>query len=453
MDAIEKREKMLNTKIPKLVLSMSIPTVISQLITVIYNTADTYFVSHISTSASAAVGISFSLQSIIQAIGFGCAMGAGTIISIALGKKDKTKASSTLSSSLFMALILGILMEAIGLIFLRPLMKLLGAIDTNIDLCISYSKYILIASPFFTMQFVLNNILRSEGNATYSMVGITSGGILNMILDPILIFKLSLGIEGAAIATMISQIFSFIVLLIMTLKKSILDLKIRYISLHIKDYLNIISTGVPTIFRQGLGSVSTALLNNSINIYGDAAIAAISIANKVYMLIRNIVIGVGQGFQPIAGYNYGAKRYKRVKKTFLFTSFIGTITCIVFTIFVFIFKKNIITFFRDDPEVIKYGVIGLNFYLFSIPFLALSTFINQLYQSLGYKVIATLLASLRQGIFYIPLIFILRSLYKVNGILSVQSISDILTFIVSIPFLIYFFKKYLNKEDEIKEIR
>jgi len=445
MELIDRRKKMLETSIPKLILFLSIPTVLSQLTTVIYNAVDTYYVSKISTEASAAVGIVYSLQSIIQAVGYGFAMGGGTLVSLRLGQKKSDDANKYASTAFFSSIIFGLIILILGLLFLKPLMFLLGATSETITDSMCYAKYMLISAPIFCGQFVLNNIIRSEGESTYAMIGITVGGILNIILDPIFIFNMDLGIEGAAIATSISQFISFLILLYIALKKSIVKINHKYVSNNINDYTLIITTGIPTVFRQGMGSVSTALLNNQAKIYGPPAVAAISIVNKVYMLIRNIVLGVGQGFQPVAGFNYGAGQKKRVKKAFNFTSLIGTITCLLFALTVFIFRTEIITIFRNDPEVVRIGEIGLIFYSLSIPILGFSTYINQMYQCLGFKVRATFLAVCRQGIFYIPLILILPIYYGLNGILAVQSIADILTCLISIPFLIYFNKTYLNE--------
>jgi putative MATE family efflux protein len=278
---------MMETPIPRLVLALALPTVISMLITVIYNTADTYFVSQINKSASAAVGAVFSVMSLIQAVGFGFAMGAGSLVSLKLGEKDRGAADRYASSAFFAALLLGGVVGGIGLLFLTPMLKLLGCSETMMPYAIPYARCILIAAPLSCSTFVLNNTLRSEGHSLFSMIGMSTGGILNLILDPILIFGCKMGTGGAALATAISQCVSFIILLSMfLLKKSEVNLQIRNVSRHFEDYKKIVLTGLPTVCRQGLGSVASAALNIQAVVYGDAAVAAITIANKVYMLVR-----------------------------------------------------------------------------------------------------------------------------------------------------------------------
>ena len=308
----EQYAKMLNMPMPKLITSLAVPTTVSQLITTVYNITDTYFVSHIGTSATAAVGIVFALMSIIQAVGFGIGMGANSIISRCLGEKDEDRASRCANSALLAAFVFGLLLMAAGLPTLRRLMLLLGSTKTILPYSCGYGKYILIGAPVMCTEFVLNNILRSEGQAMLAMWGLVTGSILNIFLEPVFIFVLHLGIAGAAVATIISQFVSFVVLVVFFLRgKSIIKLNVKFISKEKADYILILRTGFPTICRQMLGSLSAALMNIQSAAYGDSAVAAVTIANKVYMFIRNIVIGIGQGFQPVAGYNYGAKNNRR----------------------------------------------------------------------------------------------------------------------------------------------
>ena len=446
--AEDQHRYMTETPVPKLVVSLGIPTVFNQLITVIYNTADTYFVSAIGTSAAAASGVVFSVMSIIQAFGFGIAMGAGSLVSIRLGEKRDKDAEVIASSGFAAAVLLGAAVAAFGLTFLKPLMTVLGATETMLPYACDYAEYIFISAPLMCGSFVLGNILRSEGEAKFAAFGLCIGGILNMLLDPLLIFTLGLGISGAAIATAISQTVGFIILFAAFLNgKSVVRLSRKSVSTRFSTYYEIISTGIPTVFRQGLGSVSSALLNRQASIYGDAAVAAVTIATKVYVLIRNIVIGIGQGFQPVAGYNFGAGDKKRTGQSFKFAALIGTAVCIVFSILTFIFSKQIIMVFRDDPEVIKAGTQMLRFFALAVPFLSYSTFVNQLYQCLGFKKSATLLASCRQGIFFIPLLYILTHFFGFTGIELTQTVSDLLFFAVSIPFQAVFFKMFLNEKE------
>ena len=449
VDSEARHKLMTEAPMTGLLLSMAIPTVFSQLITVIYNTADTYFVSKLNNSASAAVGVVFSLMSLIQALGFGLSMGANNIISRKLGEKKNDEAAVYANSALFATVAVGFILMAVGLPNLKWLMRILGSTETMLPYSCDYATYILIAAPVMCASFMLNNLLRAEGSAIPSMIGLCAGGILNIFLDPLFIFTFDLGISGAAIATVTGQLVSFIVLLVFYLKgKSIIKLNWRKISRRPYEYFMICKVGFPTICRQGMASIASALLNNAAGVYGDAAVAAVTIANKVYLLVRNIIIGLGQGFQPIAGYNYGAGIKKRVRRVMDLSCIIGTAFCVICAAVIALFAGEIISWFRDDPDVIFIGKKALYFACAVMPFMAYSTFVNQLYQCLGFTVSATLLASCRQGIFFIPIVLILPHYVGITGVQSVQPISDFLTFLVSIPFHVWFYKKILpvNKE-------
>ena len=439
---------MLTEPIGKLLFKKAAPTVLIQLITVIYNTADTYFVAKIDTGASAAVGVVFSLMAIIQATGGSIGMGATSLISPMLGQKRVDDASTVGTSAALMSVIAGALIGALGLVFLRPLVSLIGARGEVIPYAEDYARFILIGAPFMTTAFVLNSVLRSEGQAVYSMIAMISGGILNLFIDPLLIFGFGMGIAGAALATMISQMTSFFIMAIIFLRdRSIVRLRPKYIGKKPSVYLHIVRMGVPTLFRQGMASLSSALLNIMAAPYGAAAVAAISIANKLYMLVRHIVLGIGQGFQPIAGYCFGAKRYSRMKKVFWVATGAATVICLSIALAVYFFREPIMVWFRDDPAVVEAGSAMLRFLCVTIPLLGFSTYVNQLYQSLGFAVGATFLASCRQGIFFVPLVFLLPAAFGLTGIEAVQAAADLLTFVISIPFLIYFFRKHLSAPD------
>lgn len=445
----EQHKLMTETPVNRLVISMSVPAVASQLMTVIYNTADTWFVSKIGTSASAAVGVVFSMMSIIQAFGFGIGMGTGSLISLNLGEKKNEEAEFYASSGLAASFILGAIVGIFGLIFLKPLMLLLGSTETMLPYSCSYAKYIFLSAPVMCSSFVMNNIIRAEGDAVYGMFGLCIGGLINIALDPLFIFVLDMGIGGAAIATALSHLIGFIILLIPFLNgRSIVRIGFRKIDKSYKRYLKIVTTGIPTVFRQSLGSVSTALLNRKARIYGDAAVAAITIANKIFVLVRNMIIGFGQGFMPVAGYNFGNGNRKRTKEAFRFSTVLGSCVCICSAILISRFPGEIIQFFRDDPEVVEIGTLALKFCCAVMPFMAYSTFINQLYQCLGFKLPATVLASCRQGIFFIPSLFILTHYLGLKGVQMAQPMGDLLTFVISIPFGIYFIKKQLAEGEK-----
>ena len=444
----EQHHRMLHTPMPKLILSLAAPTVASQLISIIYNTADTYFVSQISTSASAAVGVVFSLQSIIQAYGFGVAMGASSLISLRLGEKRDREANGYAASGFFAEFVGGVLMLLFGLLFLEPLMRILGATETMLPHAKAYGRIILMGAPIMCCSFILNSILRSEGAATAAMIGLCSGGILNIALDPLFIFTFGMGTAGAAIATVASQCVSLAVLAAAFARgESIVRLHPRDISHRLRDYGQIIAVGFPTIARQGMASLASALLNLQAGVYSDAAVAALTISNKIYLLVRSVVIGIGQGFQPVAGYNYGAGDRKRTREAFTFATKLGTVVCIFAGCIIAAFAAPIMGWFRADEQVVSIGRTALLYACAVMPFMAYSTFVNQLYQCLGYKVPATVLASLRQGICYLPLIFLLPHLFGLSGVQAAQPASDLATFFICIPFQIMFFRKHLRDEE------
>ena len=438
-------KRMMQTPIPRLVTSMAIPTVIGMLITVIYNTADTYFVSQINKSASAAVGAVYSIMALIQALGYGLGVGAGSLISRKLGAKENDKASQYASSAFFAAVVVGSVIMIAGLSVLEPFLCILGCTDTMMPYALPYAKFILLAAPVNCATFVLNNTLRSEGYSKFAMIGVTAGGILNVILDPFFIFTLKMGTGGAALATMISQFVSFSILFCIFLSgKSIAKISFKFVSHRFEDYRMIITTGIPTICRQGLGSVATAVLNiQAIGYGGDAAGAALTIANKIYVLVRNISIGLGQGFQPVAGYNYGAGNRKRTWDSFVFATKVGTVICLCFATVSAIFAKPIMWWFCDDAEVARIGIETIYLSSIAMPFLAFSTYVNQLYQGLGFRGQATFLASCRQGIFFLPAVLILPLWLGCFGVEASQPFADVCTFVVSIPFIIRFYKKYI----------
>ncbi len=439
-------KRMTEESVTKLVITLSLPTVLSQMITSLYNMADTFFVTRLGESAVGGVSVVYAVQSVIQAVGFGLAMGAGSLVSRKLGEKDNASADKYASCAFFSAFIFGLLLTAAGLANLDGMLTLLGSTETILPYASSYAFIILIGAPAMCSSFVLNNILRAEGKAIFSMVGLTAGGVLNIILDPIFIFKFNLGVAGAALATVLSQCISFIILISFYISgKSIVKLSVRKLSRQAADYILVIKTGLPTVFRQGLGSLATTLLNVQARFYGDAAIAAVGIANKIYMLLRNFVLGIGHGFQPVAGYNYGAKKPKRVKKAFWVATAVGTAVAMLASAVLLLLSKQIIEIFNpDNSAVAEICERMLVFMGCALPFLGYSTYVNQLYQSLGFVKGATFLASCRQGIFFVPLIFLLPRIIGLDGILSVQAISDVLTFLVSILFNIHFLKNRLE---------
>ncbi len=454
-DIIEKKatltqyDKMTKTPVPKLIIQLGIPTIISMLITNIYNTADTYFVNKIGTSAGGAVGVVFSLMAILQAFGFMFGHGAGSIISRKLGEKDKETASKIASTSFFLSILVGIVIGVVGILFLTPFMKLLGSTDTILPYARQYGFFILLGAPFMTASCVLNNVLRYEGRAIYAMVGLTIGGVLNMLGDPFFMFVLKLDVIGAGLATALSQVISFLILLFVFLRgKTESKISIRLVTQDIKDVVSIIKNGFPSLIRQGLGSVSTMLLNHQAAFYGDIAVNAMSIVNRISMLIFSVGLGLGQGFQPVAAFNYGAKKYSRVKKGFYFTALAGEVMLGSFALVAIFAAKDVIAIFNSDVDVIKIGMYALIFQSIACFFQPLSVCANMMFQSVGESSKATMLASLRSGVCYIPLILILPSVIGLLGIQISQMIADIITFAISTPLAIMFLSKLKEDEDE-----
>lgn len=445
-------DKMVNTPIWKLITKLSIPTVISMLITSIYNMADTFFVSQISTEASAAVGIVFPVMSIIQACGFTLGMGSGSLLSIKLGERKNDDASTISSTAFYFALGFGILITIFGNTFSSTFLKLVGASDAVLPYAQDYARYIFFGAPFMCASFVLNNDLRSEGKAFFSMVALTSGGILNMILDPIFIFVFDWGISGAAIATLISQFISFCILISWYIrKKAICSLSIKYFSKSPKVLGQIVATGIPSLARQGMASISSILLNTAAGTYGgDAGIAAMSIVTKICMFIASIMIGIGQGFSPVSGYNYGAKRYDRVKKAWAFMVVSGFCLMSVLTLGCVIFAPQILRFFRDDDLVVQVGTVALRWQAAFMPFHPLIVGTNMLMQSTRHVKQATFLSLNRQGIFFIPAVIFLPYFFGLFGVEISQFVADFLSVLTAIPFLIIFLRKLTKMQKEIE---
>ena len=430
-------------KIPKLIVSLGIPTTISMLITTLYNLADTYFVSSLGTSQSGAVGVVFAMMAILQAFGFMYGQGAGSIISRKLGAGDEKEADKIGTLAFAMAIITGVVIMAAGLIFIRPFMRLLGSTDTILEYAVSYAGCVLIAAPFMICSNVLNNILRYEGKAAIAMVGLFSGAFLNIIGDPILIYGCKLGIVGAGISTAVSQTIGFLILLYMFLSgKSKTTLSIKYLEFNISKIVDICATGLPSLIRQGMASVSTMILNfYAAKFGGDAAVAAMSIVGRVNFFAFAVGLGLGQGFQPVAAFNYGARDYKRVKEGFYFTWFVSQILIVLFMVAGIPYSGQIISFFRDDPAVISIGTFALRVQLFTLILCPFQVCSNMLLQSTGQKFAASFLSLLKNGLYFIPAMIILASCFKITGVQIAQPISDVLTTLTSIPFAISFLRK------------
>jgi len=439
MNQEEKVTYMTTQPVKGLVCEMAVPTIISMLVTSFYNMADTFFVGKINTQATAAVGVVFSVMALIQALGFFFGHGSGNFISRRLGARDYDSANVMAANGFFCAFLCGVVVSVAGLIFLEPIAVVLGSTPTILPYTKAYLRLILIGAPFMTSSLVLNNQLRFQGSAAYGMVGIVSGAVINIVLDPIFIFLCDMGVAGAALATIVSQFCSFVLLLIGCNRGA--NIRIRFAnfqpSLH---YLGeMVRGGFPSLCRQGLASISMILLNHSAGayagIYGDAAIAGMSIVNRVMMFANSALIGFGQGFQPVCGMNYGAKKYGRVREAFWFCVKYAFVFLIFMSIVGFVFAEDIVTVFRkDDADVIRIGTLALRLQCLVFPFSSWIIMCNMMLQSIGKAVKASIVAAARQGLFFIPLVLILPRLFGLLGVQMCQTISDICSLLLSLPF-------------------
>lgn len=445
-----KYEKMTETPVGRLMISLAVPTIISMLVSAIYNMADTYFVTKIGTSASGAVGVVFSIMTLIQAIGFTIGMGSGTWIGRLLGAQQEEEASRVAATGFYMALSFGLILAVGGFLLLDPLMSVLGATDTILPYARDYARYILLAAPVMSASFVMNNLLRFEGMARFAMIGIATGGILNMILDPIFIFGLNLGIAGAAIATALSQCVSFCLLLSCFIrKKTVVRLYPVNISRDIHMYLQIITNGLASFCRQGMASIANISLNLAAGVYGDPAIAAMSIVGKVMWVMFSVIIGFGQGYQPVLGFNYGAKRFDRSREAFFFMLKSCTLIGAVFAAGGYILAPVLIEHMIGyDAKAVEIGIFALRAQAVILPLLPVGVACNMSYQSIGKSWTATFLSSLRQGLFFLPAIFLLPALWGIRGIQLAQPAADLGTFLAGVPFAVKFYHFLRDKERE-----
>lgn len=431
---------MTETPVERLIVSLSIPTIISMLISNIYNLADTYFVGTLGVSASGAVGIVFTLMSVLQAVGFMLGHGAGSVISRLLAQRDADTASRYVSTSFFLAVGLGALAAVLGIPLITPLMRLMGSTDTILPYAREYGLYILAAAPMLIGSLVLNNVLRYEGMAFYGMIGLSLGGVLNMIGDPIFIYGLKMGVGGAGLSTALSQTVSFIVLIALYRRHAQSHLSLRNFAADGHIISDIVTTGFPNLFRQGLSSVSSGILNNCAGAYGDACVSAMAITSRCQFFMLSIALGIGQGFQPVAGFNYQARKYARLRRAFRFTLIAALVVLLGICAAGFAFAPAVVGLFQDDPEVLRIGGLALRFASLSLMLMPLNIAPNMLFQTCGLKGRALLLASLRSGLCLIPLLAILPAALGILGVQLAQPLADVLSALISIPFALHFFR-------------
>lgn len=435
----EEKQRRMTTEPPeKLICQLAAPTIVSMLITSFYNMADTFFIAKLeNTSATGAVGVAFSLMSIIQAVGFFFGHGSGNFISRELGKKNVKNAEEMAATGFFTSFFAGIFIMIAGLCFLHPLARVLGSTDTILPYAVDYLRIILIGAPYMCASLVLNNQLRFQSNAFFAMIGLTSGGVLNLALDPLFIFGFDMGVTGAALATILSQLVSFVLLYIGVQRSDSLKIHFRNYRPGAYYFKNIINGGTPSLCRQGLNSLSTIVLNTVAKGYGDAAIAAISIVSRIMMFASSAVIGFGQGFQPVCGFNYGARLYDRVKRAYLFCVKYATIFLVVLAIVVFALSGQVVGLFqKSDPTVIEIGTFALRCQCVTFPLSAMVVMSNMMTQTIGKVGRASLLAMARQGLMFIPAVLVLPHFFKLTGLILAQPVADVLSFAVALPITI-----------------
>ncbi len=433
--------RMTTEPVERLMGRLAIPTIITMLITSFYNMADTFFVGQLdNTSATGAVGVVFSFMAIIQAVGFFFGQGSGNVISRYLGQERTAEAERLASIGFFSALSIGGMITVLGLVFLTPLARVLGSTETILPYACKYLRVILLGAPYMTSSLMLNNLLRFQGKAIYGMFGIGIGAVLNIALDPLFIFILNMGVTGAALATIISQFVGFCILLFCCTRGDNLRIRPHLFRPNMADYRQIFCGGFPTLCRQGLSSGSTIALNFMAGLFGgDPAIAAMSVAARVTQLAFSTIIGFGQGFQPVCGFNFGAGLYSRVKRAFRFCARTTTIIMTVVSVIGWVFAPSLIALFSHDMAVIPLGVTALRLQCFGLPLMGWYTSGNMMLQTIGKVGGASFLSMARQGIFFLPLVlglpwlFLWMSCSPILGVQLAQPLADMISFIVSIP--------------------
>ncbi len=437
-------------KIASLLVGLSIPSIIAMLTNAIYNLVDTFFIGRIGTSAVGAVAVAFPIFNLIGAVGLTYGVGAASYVSRLLGAGEKEQADKAASTALFTSLATGIAFALLGLMYLDPLLTAFGATETIMEYAREYTMIIIMGSIFTMMNMTMNNLVRAEGNAQRFMVAMVSGALLNVALDPIFIFGFGMGIKGAAVATVISQSVSTVIILeYFVRKKSFTNLSIRLFRFSLHIYSEIFKIGLPTFLRQFLSSFSVALLNNAAGAFGDHAVAAIGITMRVLMLGMMVLFGYGQAFQPVAGYNYGAKKFSRVFEALNFSILVTTVFATFFAIIGMVIPGSIVSIFSNDPEVIDVGSRALRAVSIFFPSFGFVITFTVLFQALGKGFAAGLLSMSKQGLFLIPAIIVLPRLFELNGVIYAQTIADFFTLFVAAILAMMIVKKLKAQSKEL----
>ncbi|MBT1174647.1 MATE family efflux transporter [Bifidobacterium sp. LC6] len=438
-----KYHQMTEQPIPSLILTLSVPAVVSNLVTTAYNLTDTFFIGQLGTSQSGAIGIAFSIMTVLQALGFFCGQGAGNSLSRELGKRDIDRASKLLAIGFVAAFSFGLLVAIICLATLRPLVMLLGSTTTIAPYAVQYLTPILVAAPCVCGSFALNGLLRYQGQSAYGMIGLVTGSLLNFLLAPLFIFVLDMGIFGAGLATGICQTVSFVILVVMSAKFGVLKLSLRNFKPDPLLLREILGGGLPSLIRQSAGSIATTCVNIAANPFGDAAIAGMAIVMRIMLGVNSVIVGLGQGFQPVCGYNYGAGKFARVREGFWFCVKLSTVVLVVLGALIWVTAPQLVEIFRSDPAVVAVGVAALHFQCLSVALNGVNMMGNMISQTLGKTGIASFLAVCRTGLYLAPVVLILPYFMGITGVEVAQTVSDVLTFITTVPFMRYILRRFL----------
>lgn len=452
---VDNRAELLGKRdVKQALIHLGIPAIIGMLINAVYNVVDRIYVGRLGTEALAATNVVFPLFALIGAVGLTFGIGAGSYVSRLLGEGNKEKAEKTASTAIFSSVACGLLYTIAGLFFIVPILKFFGASESAMTYAVDYAKYLTMGAIFTMMNMTMNNLLRAEGSPKMAMLAMLSGAIINIVLDPIFIFALNLGISGAAIATVISQMCSTILLLQYYLKrKSSLRIGIKFITFSREIYSQIMKIGTPTFMRQVLASFALVMVNNAAKVYGDKALAAMGIINIVFLIAFYVLFGFNQGFQPLAGYSFGAKNYSRLNQAIKVAITWASLYCIIITTIFTVMATPIAKTFSSDTQVIDIATLGLRVFSVVLPFMGFIIIITGLYQALGYSIGAAILSLSRQGLFLIPAVLILPRIYGLNGIIFSQFAADLITLLVTIGFAIYIKRRLAKMEEDMLQAK
>lgn len=430
--------RMTTEPVPRLILEMAVPTILSMLVTNLYNLADTFFIGQTNTQSTAALGVVFPFMSLIQAVSFFFGHGSGNYISRQLGARQSGNATTMAVSGLVYSMAVIAVAAILGLLFCDPVLMAMGSTGTILPYARPYFIYILLGAPFISGSFVLNNQMRLQGNASLAMVGILSGALLNIVLDPVFIFGLGMGVSGAGLATFISQAVCFGIMLKMSFLSGGVGIHLKEFRLSSSILKEITAGGLPSLFRQGLMAVSTMCLNLCASLYGDSSVAAFSIVGRVVGFALAIIIGFGQGFQPVCGFNFGAQAFGRVREGFRFSTLSGLVYCLAIAVLGLVFAPQIIGIFRaDDAEVIRVGTLALRWQCATFPALAPVIMTNMFLQTTRQTVPAVIVALARQGLFLIPAVLVGTFFYGLDGLILAQSVSDVCSLVLVVPLAVH----------------